>query len=205
MKKLFLTIGLFSGVLSTQSQTIGQRLDKTIECTKKVFKQMEYGVKSGVNFSSVISLNNISSRTGFNAGVYGRYNIDQDMSIQPELLFSSQGFKNKSLKETVSNGYLNIPIMFQYRLVDSLAFEMGPQLGFAINKDNYHPGDSPKKANGFDFSLTLGVKYDVSQYFKVPDLGLTARYTIGLTNVYKADKISSNKNSVFQTGLAYVF
>lgn len=205
MKRLFITISLITGILSANAQTIGQKVDQTISHTKEVLKKMQYGVKGGINFSNVKGLGNKSFLIGFNLGVFGRYHIDQNMAIQPELLFSSQRFKTKSSRQVLSNGYLNIPIMFQYRLVDTLAFEVGPQLGFAIIKQYYYENGPGIKPATFDFSMAIGAKYDIGQYFQLTGLDLTARYTIGLTNVYKANNISSNKNSVLQTGLAYTF
>ncbi|XOD69347.1 MAG: porin family protein [Flavobacteriales bacterium AspAUS03] len=215
MKKLLLTTGLLIFTLFMTAQTIGQKVgetvDKTIDETKKIFKEMQYGVKTGVNISNITGMYKSSSVVGFYAGVYGRYNLDENMVIQPELLISRQGSKltslNNKLRETIVNTYLNIPIMFGYHVVKGIHLEAGPQFGFALSKDKFsnYNGNEDLKANTFNFNLAIGLYYNVGRYFDLSNLYLTSRYTIDLTDVYKGIKIASNKKSVFQIGLAYAF
>ncbi|XCI74693.1 MAG: porin family protein [Flavobacteriales bacterium] len=215
MRKLLLTTGLLILTLFVNAQTIGQKvgktIDKTIDETKKVFKEMQHGVKAGVNISNVTEMYKSSYVVGFYAGVYGRYNFDENMAIQPELLISRKGSKltllNNKSREIIVNTYLNVPIMFGYHVVKGLHLEVGPQFGFALSKDkiaNYNDNET-LKAKTFDFSLAIGLDYNVGRHFDLPNLDLTGRYTIGLTDVYKGTKNTSNKNSVFQIGLAYAF
>ena len=56
--------------------------------------------------------------------------------------------------------------------------------------------------NNFNFGLGLGAGY----YF-TPNVGLTARYVAGFTDIYKDGQNAGDavKNNVFQVGLAYKF
>ena len=207
MKRLLFIISLILGTLSVCAQTMmDQKIDKTLNYTKKIFKNMEYGIKSVANYSGIIGLDKTSYYIGFNSGIYARYNLDSNIAIQPELVFSQQKFKRTSPKETITNNYLKLPIMLQCRLIDRLFFEVGPQLGFLVKETNYKLDKSTSiKANKFDLSLAVGARYDVGQYFEIPNLDLTVRYDFGLTNVYKHSKISKSRNAVLQSGLAYSF
>ena len=100
--------------------------------------------------------------------------------------------------------------MFQYNATPEFYLEAGPEFGFMtsakgkvevgdnsqtvdLNKDNY---------NTFNFGVGLGAGY----YF-TPNIGLTARYVAGFTDIAKDRPNGSDavKNKVFQVGLAYKF
>lgn len=211
MKKLLLTVGFLATTLFLSAQTVGQKMgkvvDKAIDETEIVFNQMRYGIKVGVNVSDVTNFST-SSMIGFYAGAYGRYDLERDMAIQPELLISHQGSKinEENIKETLANTYLHLPILFKYRLIQGLYLEVGPQLGFALSKDKVIKyGDNTLKAKTFDFAFAIGADYNIGKHFDLPYLDLTGRYTVGLTNVYKKKSADKNKNLVFQIGLAYIF
>ncbi|XOD67699.1 MAG: porin family protein [Flavobacteriales bacterium Tduv] len=213
MKKLILTLFFLTSTMFLSAQTVGQKvgkaIDKTIDGTEKLFKEMHYGVKAKLNVSNVTCISE-SGITGFYTGLYGRYTLDKDISIQSELLISRQGSKIKTgaRKVTISNTYLNIPVLFKYRMGKWFRLETGPQIGFALGKDklaNFGVNKEILKAKTFDFSFAIGLDYNIGRHFDLNNLDLTGRYTIGLTDVYKAKNVRTNKNSVFQVGLAYAF
>lgn len=212
MKKLLLTVGFLTSTIFLSAQTVGQKIgkavDKTIYETEKVLKEMHYGVKSGINITNVTNISE-SGTIGFYAGVYGRYIFHEDIGIQSELLISRQGSKIKSgsKKESIDNTYLNIPVLFKYRLAKGLRLEVGPQIGFALGRDKFanYKGYETLKAKTFDFGLAIGLDYKIGRHFDLNNLDFTGRYTVGLTNVYNGKDTRFNKNSTFQIGLAYAF
>ena len=103
--------------------------------------------------------------------------------------------------------------MFQYNVTPSFYLEAGPKFSFIVN--NKVKGDNAiaeayygtllglnnkDNFNSFDFGLGIGAGY----YF-IPNLGVTLRYTAGLTDIYKNNSGDAVKNNVFQAGLAYKF
>ena len=201
-------------------------LGAAIAMSSLTFAQ-QFGVKGGMNVSSLsddATLSDQESKIGFNAGVFMNAPLAENFSIQPEVLYNDLGSKvTRSSTEILGNtysadysrnlGYISVPVMFQYNATPAFYLEAGPQFGFlvsakdkfknstngstdnativALDKDNFHT---------FDFGIGLGAGY----YF-TPNLGLTARYTAGLSDIMKDNPGDSVKNNVFQVGLAYKF
>ena len=101
---------------------------------------------------------------------------------------------------------VSVPVMFQYNATPMFYLEAGPELSFLVSAKGKYEGttqDVKEVFETFDIGLGLGAGY----YF-TPNIGLTARYVAGLTDVAKnraANDSSTAKNNVFQIGLAYKF
>lgn len=128
----------------------------------------EFGIKGGLNLSGYLAnddlalyQNNTAVRAGWNAGVYGRINVSEKFSIQPEILYSLQGVNfvdseiyvdyiyvenffapdyvapvSGTYGEIVAKEnlhYLNVPILANIYLTDNFSFQIGPQFGFLMN------------------------------------------------------------------------
>lgn len=175
----------------------------------------QFGIKGGMNVSSLskdAGLSDQKSKIGFYAGAFVNVPVAESFSIQPEVLYSNQGAKATVLNNDVKLNvdYINVPVMFQYNATPEFYLEAGPQFGFLVNtkldagnstvnnvlnalnsKDNY---------NTFDFGLGLGAGY----YF-TKNIGITARYVAGFTDIVKDNSGDAVKNNNFQVGLAYKF
>lgn len=201
-------------------------LGAAIAMSSLTFAQ-QFGVKGGMNVSSLsddATLSDQESKIGFNAGVFMNAPIAENFSIQPELIYNNLGSK-VYLSEVDVNGttyrneyarhldYITVPVMFQYNATPNFYLEAGPQFGFLVNaKDKFKNSTNGSTDNAtivaldkdnfntFDFGIGLGAGY----YF-TPNLGLTARYTAGLSDIMKDNPGDSVKNNVFQVGLAYKF
>ena len=185
----------------------------------------QFGVKGGMNVSSLskdASLSDQKSKIGFNAGVFLNAPLSANFSIQPEVLYNDLGSKvdrsgtvggvNYTNSYSRNLGYISVPVMFQYNATPALYLEAGPQVGFLVSaQDKYKSsvgGSNNSTIVGLnkdafetvDFSLGIGAGY----YF-TPQLGLTARYTAGLTDIIKNNSNDGVRNNVFQVGLAYKF
>lgn len=182
----------------------------------------QFGIKGGMNVSSLsedASLSDQKSKIGFNAGVFMNAPLAENFSIQPELLYTQYGDKgNATIAGTeYSNSrnldYIALPVMFQYNATPSFYLEAGPEFGFLVSAKNKTKNETTGETltesdnykddlNGFNFGLGLGAGY----YF-TPNIGLTARYVAGLTDIAKDRPSGSDavKNNVFQVGLAYKF
>lgn len=169
-----------------------------------------FGAKAGLNLASVSKVDGGSVKAGFYAGGFANIPVGESFSLQPELFYNNAGYQvnlNNNQKWNYSINYLTLPVMFQYNLVPNFYLEAGPEVGFLLGgKVKYTNGNnttniklSTDNLNNINFGISLGT----GVYF-TKNLGITARYTAGLTNLNKNSNISS-KNNVFQVGVAAKF
>ena len=178
------------------------------------------------SLSTDSELSDQASKIGFNAGVFMNAPIAENFSIQPELLYNNLGSK-VTLTETEIGGttyrneyarhldYITVPVMFQYNATPSFYLEAGPEFGFMVSaRDKYKSTENGTPQNVFESDLdtddfnkfNFGVGLGAGYYF-TPNVGLTARYVAGFTDIAKDRPSGSDavKNNVFQVGLAYKF
>lgn len=183
------------------------------------------GIKGGVNISTIAGddVGDLDSRTSFNFGIFMEIPLSERLSFQPELLYSGQGYTIQSnnqnnIFDTGENveyqlGYIQVPLMVKFYLVEGLSIEAGPQIGFKLSeKINTSPGSEGGETvidpddsyiKNFDTSLALGASYKFNSGFF-----LSGRYTYGLMNIYKDNTIFENvdaRNAVWQFGLGFGF
>ncbi|MCP1995632.1 porin family protein [Flavobacterium sp. HSC-61S13] len=210
MKKITLTIILLTTGLFHQS-TIAQ--------------DVYTGFKFGLNFANLKEDgSSTKGKVGFHGGVFIEAALNEKFSIQPELLYSSQGAKeevpknmgyNFSGESTLKLDYINIPIMFKYYPIENLSITAGPQIGFlvkskfTIDSPSYQPQaiiDNSKVNdlfNKLDYGVNFGLELNTAGFF------FGARYNLGLANIYKNSGLFTleNKayNRVFQLSTGYKF
>ena len=166
----------------------------------------KYGIKAGLNLSRLTGAGDADWRPGFHAGFLSHIHITPAFSLQPEVVYSSQGAKypyidNQDLKRKLE--YINIPVLLQYNFDNGFRLQGGPQIGFLVSaKDKLGDGEISSGTDNYktiDFSIPLGFSY-----LSYSGLGVDARYNLGITNV--VDGSSTNvRNSVLQFGLFYLF
>ncbi|MEO8148901.1 MAG: porin family protein [Bacteroidia bacterium] len=176
-----------------------------------------FGIKGGLNVSNLIAndVNNNSGKLGFNGGLFLRIALTENISFQPELLYSMKGselqYHNDFVNGTArfSLNYIDIPILAVINLsrrvnvhgglyvasltnvhikneADIDAFDFEKEL----NKDDFEP---------IDYGLVIGLGGD----FDKVSLGI--RYEYGLKTVGKEQTFSGQsyrfpdaRNSTFQ-------
>ena len=219
MKKLILGLAVTASSLA---------FAQTTTTTTSSSSPVRFGIKAGMNVSSLsdgADLDDSKSKIGFNAGVFANIPLASSFSIQPEVLYNDLGSKvtrkytvlgNEYKAEYSRNlGYVAVPVMFQYNVIPNLYLEAGPEFGFLVTAKDKFKSSTNGNSNGtetaeldkddfntFNFGIGLGAGY----YF-TDNIGITARYTAGLTDIAK-DRPSGTdaiRNNVFQVGLAYKF
>lgn len=179
----------------------------TLMCFSAQAQLFKLGIKAGLNYAnetgSSVKLSSSDYKqeasTSYHAGLVAQIGISKGIAFQPELLYTSQGSKYKSVVSSVADinnklGYISIPAILKIDLGKTFSLELGPQASFLLSsKDNVNLNN----ANTFDFSVVggLGVKLTESIFVQ-------ARYGLGLT------KISENadaKNSVVQVSAGILF
>ena len=156
---------------------------------------IKIGVKAGPNFSNFsggTSDINYKSRTSLHAGLLAELKLLENFSIQPELLYSSQGAKVDGIGD-FNLDYVALPVMAKfYLMTDKLSIEAGPQFSFLVN--------DPQKAydnEEFDFAVAGGLGLNITKRIFV-----SARYVVGLSEVSKFAEV---KNSNFQLSAGFMF
>ncbi len=166
------------------------------------------GIKGGYNLSSV-SFDGTSETAqlhGYHLGFYVESYIGKHFSIQPEILYSKQGYKIMDNNGTYTQklDYINIPLMLKLYPANSFFIEAGPQIGFSIShKETFDSGfvlyDTSKEfePSNFDWGVNLGAGFKSDE-----GVSLGARYHIGQSDIYDQDK---PKNRVLQVYLGFEF
>lgn len=195
MKKNIYLILLLCACLSINAQT------------SKREEGIKFGFKAGINASNFNGdVEDNAMRYGLHIGLLSEIIINDKISIQPELLYSAQGFKNETPGSFSKSkfDYILLPVLIKYYAIEKLSIEAGPQVGFlvnSINRDNNGNVDIDDQSV-VDFGVNLGLGYELSGGFFVQ-----GRYNFGITNVNNAANASAFKytNSVFQLSVGILF
>jgi opacity protein-like surface antigen len=186
-------------------------------------QKAEFGIKGGLNVAnqnySGDGAPSPTSIIGFQVGGFVDIKISDKFSIQPELLYSTQGSKfnllvntdgsNYDTKNTFLLSYINVPVMFKYYAAEKFSLEAGPQIGFMVDSKlktdvigQSVTQDAKDLFESVDFGLNLGAGYDFTK-----KISAGIRYNFGLTNVMKTESGDNSKikNSVFSLSVGYKF
>lgn len=180
-------------------------------------EKIQFGVKGGVNFTNMTSndyLYDEKYKTGLYLGATVEIPLSKKLSIQPEIVYSSQGIKGKALVYYPSTlpgtmpvvnaehklDYIKIPVLAKLYLVKNFSFEIGPSFNFLVNdqftSDFYTQTDLAEK---FELGGVVGLSYKVKSNFVV-----NTNYLIGFSNVLKSP-FENSKNYGFSVGIGYLF
>jgi len=183
MKKLLVAFVLFASVHFAEAQTFS------------------IGPKAGLNISNYTG-GNIESDAlvGYHLGGMLNYGFGKVFSIQPEVLFSTQGAKvqNNGTKSDFKISYVTIPVMLKFKSNGGFYVEFGPQVGFRSSSDI-----PDQTINNFAKNLDLAAGAGIG-YQSPIGLGVGVRYIAGLSKVgdFSGQNIDPDfKNSVIQASL----
>lgn len=164
-------------------------------------QSFSFGPKAGVNISNYSGGNiNSDARVGYHLGGLLSFGFGNAFSVQPEVLFSTQGAKVEQLgeKRDFKVSYLNVPVMLKVRLNNGFYIEAGPQAGFKMS-ENVPDETIEKFAKELDLSLAVGLGFQSNI-----GLGVGLRYMAGLSKVgnFSPREINPDfKNSVIQASV----
>lgn len=164
------------------------------------------GAKAGASLTEFVGKNGagFDNKVGFHGGLVAEIGFSDQLSIQPEVLYSLKGAQLGEVAQDVrlNLSYLDIPVLLKWK-AERVFFEAGPQVGLLLAsrlKTETRALDNKSSFNTFDVGYAAGVGYALSTG---PMIGL--RYNGGITQVghdvssngilYKAPNI---RNSAFQ-------
>lgn len=159
-------------------------------------QMLKFGLKAGANFSNLEGDNvDGSTYTSYHFGAVAEISLLENLSLQPELLYSSQGTKvDDAGAKDINYNYVTVPVLAKFYLTSKkLSLEAGPQFSFLINEDVAEQFE----AESFDFAAAVGLGYNITDNFFAQ-----ARYVMGLT---EANKDAEVTNRVIQLSIGYRF
>ena len=101
-------------------------------------EKIRFGEKLGLSISNVNfeDTDSFDSRIGFHIGALVEIPITDNFSIQPEIIYSTQGYKISEtdfIDQTTKLNYLNTPLIAKFYIAKDFSLQLGPQIGFLLN------------------------------------------------------------------------
>jgi|TARA_R100001530_G_scaffold113172_2_gene80180 hypothetical protein len=206
MKKLllFTAVALFA-LTSVQSQ------------------EFRLGAKAGLNVATLGGdsyyggLGSLGSRTSFHIGGLVEIPLMGKFSLQPELLYSSEGsdWSFGTLGEDTKLDFLRVPVLVKFYIIEGLSAEAGPVFGVLVNAEGTYydddgdlvSGDAKDYYRSFDAQFGIGASYRLNM-----GVFFSLRYNKGLLNVNEEYRVlgttyntGKNQSNVFQVSAGYSF
>ena len=167
---------------------------------------IDFGVKAGANIANqkISGDYDIDTKAivSFHGGVFVVWMFTEQLGLQPELLLSMQGSKEKddTYDYKIITNYVNIPVLVRYNINDMFSVHAGPQFGILVSAKEEFDGDKDDIKDDFK-TMDVGLAIGAEANLPVANLGVGLRYIIGLTNVLTDDGSFDDtelKNGVFQ-------
>ncbi|HBH23212.1 MAG TPA: hypothetical protein DDY13_07290 [Cytophagales bacterium] len=195
--------------------------------------QIKFGIRAGLNYTNTSVISEISVaidhkyRFSYHTGIVSLVTLNDKISISPELLYSSKGYKSPAQANTNPSGdvyvhynYLSVPILLNYHLTDKIYLSLGPEFNYMLSaKSKFDSGsidlfdfweEHNFDVNRFDFGISGGISI-----FLIDQLTISGRYFHGLSSVFKGvqqndengnplDEDLKFLNQTFQLSVAYL-
>ena len=144
--------------------------------------EVNFGVKAGVNFSSLkTGLNAVSDKSGkigFNAGVFAR--VGSKIFFQPEVNYVtfSDKYRFNSNSYEAKFRQINVPLLVGYKFINTTEFIFR----LAAGPDLYYNLKKPSAPSGFDYKKFSGGGA-INAGIDLGPLTLDAKYSLGLKKI----------------------
>jgi len=197
------TLLLLANKSSAQYLIGGSKTDSTLP-------RIEFGVKLGVDLESISGSNTWeqSYKPGIAGGIFVGMHKHK-IGVRLEILASTARYTSDSLVDSAGNKgdfravYINIPLLFEYRIIPNLLLLVGPQYSnlISIASVDGFSGDVKAFFRQSEFSGVIGLEGKLPKH-----LSVGARYIYGFTNLNnEAVSFSTDKwrNSTIQLYAIY--
>lgn len=172
--------------------------------------QNKIGVKAGLNLSEARTNDaeenkELLPRTTVHFGLVGDFSLSKNLSLQPQLLFSGRGTREKhdDHKDIYAFNSLELPINLVYRTEGksgSFFIGGGPSIGYNLSgktwetdkpndKDKIEFGTQPGKFNRVDLGFNALAGYQLKN-----GLFFSVNYTRGITNWSNEPNVTERNN-----------
>lgn len=188
-------------------------------------QEFRIGAKAGLNVASLsgdssdgsTTVGELASRTSFHLGGLVEIPLMGRFSLQPEILYSSEGSKSDwsflAVNEDTATklDYIRVPVLAKFYIIEGLSAEAGPVLGVLVSakyEGTYNGEDVNNDIkdgyNTMDIGLGIGASYRLNM-----GVFFSLRYNKGLSNILKDSEVSAvtykNQSNVFQVSAGYSF
>ena len=178
--------------------------------------QISVGPKVGINIATWTTEGS-NTITGFQGGVVAQFQLNDEWSVQPELLIDNKGtdlanfIPNNPMRFTLN--YLTMPVLLGYK-VRGITFRAGAYgsalIGSRIEinssevpvRDEYFENWDWGLTAGATLDITAGLGFEVLYYFGFPDV---VDISFGDQNGNFIAHLEEGKNRVLQLGMYYKF
>ena len=153
-------------------------------------QDIKLGFKVGANFSDASGK---AFKEGFNfgyqLGLFSELMVTKKYGIQPEILFSESELRPGTDFNSLYNGqtvsgltkiklqYLAIPVLFNYKPLPILAFQLGPQFGILMSQTQSLKDNALDAFKHGDLAAVAGVQFTILKF------RLYGRYALGTKNL----------------------
>ncbi|MBT8273032.1 MAG: PorT family protein [Bacteroidia bacterium] len=145
-------------------------------------QNVKFGIKAGGNLAKFTNNDDLEFKFGPHFGALANIAISDQFSLQPELLYSAQGYRQNfnGQKVRAKVDYFNLPFLASYEVTNGLILQAGPQIGINIRNDLDVDGQEQGSifVNDIDISAAFGF-----QYFIDETIFTQLRGTIGISEV----------------------
>ena len=182
MKHLFLTIVLCVSALTAQAQ--------------------DYGVLAGIHNTDIDAPNGapaVDAELGWRAGLIGKYELSDGVHFRSGALYVDRKFSagTTGSKVDVKMAYLDIPVLFQFQMNETIALFAGPVIGINVGKKlSGSTNNELQNTKGLYLLAQAGVNFTFDQ------IGFDVYYERGLGEI--ADDSYENY-SIIGTNFLYWF
>lgn len=213
MKNLTLAIAVACvAVIGSINQTFAQS------------SKTRYGIKAGIDLMTLGSATsngvsiNYQSRVGFQGGFYAEESLSENVSFSPSVLYTQKGgdfnptISGVSFKGSTQINYIDVPLLFAFKLQSNISFYAGPQVSFLLSQRTTATGtmgsatatNTTTSTDGLRktiFGANLGAGYKFSK-----NVGVNLNYIFDLQHVAESgSNDSGEKNSGFVLTVGYLF
>jgi hypothetical protein len=177
----------------------------TVTATAIFAQGFQLGFKGGA------TLNKLSGKTfkqefsqGYHLGLLTSVKVSKKIGIQPEILLNainvdtSNNFSSIYELNKISRAqlkYLTIPVLVNYNANKLMSFQVGPQFGVLMNRNNTFLQNGANAFKKGDLSMLAGVQLNLFS-FKV-----YGRYVVGLNSINDIDDKDQWKSQSIQVGI----
>jgi hypothetical protein len=174
------------------------------------YSQSKFSIKSGFNISTIKDLIQYpENRLGYYGGVQFAVVVKKKLLFQPEILYSSKGYKTKDLAGgrtiVMRLNYLTLPLLLGYMIDSKTKLLVGGELGYLVEAKVNRTDDA---INSFSKRLDAGLLIGIS-YSLIDRIGAEIRYDYGFKGFYQNDAVGQRRgellagNRAFQMGIFY--
>lgn len=186
--------------------------------------QIRAGVKGGGNLSFLIfdpevPDSDLGPIAGFHLGGFIHYSFADNLGVQAELLYSTQGGKSESsdgsfeIRDRLN--YLMLPILFKFTSESGFTAEIGPSFNFLLKAEETQEFSSGNQSasttedidnllTGLDLMLAIGLGYELPS-----GLSFNGRVGFSLSSIVDTDSDAVSPeapdlfNTVIQLGVGF--